>query len=389
MSNSSATHAVPYWRLSAFYFAYFSAVGALIPYLGPYLRSIGFGAEAIGALLALPMATRIVAPVIWAWFADRGTERLRVVRLAAFLAGVAFTGMLFGTGRWWLAGVLIAFSFAWNAALPQFEAVTLNHLGPEVRRYTRIRLWGSIGFIVSVVVLGKVLDTRPPAVLPYFVLALLAGTWLVSLAVPPAGRRPAARGQEPILRVLRRPRVLAFLLACLLMQASHGAYYAFFSIYLADHGYANGTIGALWALGVASEVALFLVMHSLLARYTLRALFLSCFALTALRWILVAEFPQRMTLLVLAQVLHAASFGVYHAVAIQLVHRFFVGRQQGRGQALYSSASFGVGGALGSVASGYAWTAAGAGATWLGAALAAALGLAVVWVWVRGPEQAE
>jgi PPP family 3-phenylpropionic acid transporter len=74
-----------------------------------------------------------------------------------------------------------------------------------------------------------------------------------------------------------------------------------------------------------------------------------------------------------AQILHAASFGVYHAVAIQLIHNYFVGQHQGKGQALYSSVSFGAGGAIGSLYAGYTWESLGTTATFMIAAVVSLL----------------
>jgi len=374
---------VPYWRLSAFYFFFFATLGALIPYWGLYLKSLGMRPDAIGLLMGLLMLTKVVAPNVWGWMADRRGVRLPIIRWAAFLAVVGFSGVLLGDSMLWLVVVTVVFRFFWNAALPQFEAVTLTHLGRATHRYTRIRVWGSVGFIVTVIAVGVFLDHFPVVLLPLVVLVFMAGIWLATLTAVEHSGAPVPTTHEPLAGVLRRPEVWAVLLGCFLMQASHGPYYAFFSIYLEAYGYSRGLIGQLWALGVVAEVLLFLVMPRLLQRYSMRHLFLACFALTGLRWILVAAFPQWLAVIFGAQLLHAASFGIYHAVAIQLVHRFFVGANQGRGQALYSSVSFGAGGALGSVLSGYAWAGIGPQATYLGAAAVSLVGLVVVWRWVE------
>jgi PPP family 3-phenylpropionic acid transporter len=376
------TAPLPYWRLSGFYFFYFASLGALVPYWGLYLESLGYGPAAIGELVAILTATKVVAPNLWGWIADHRGRRMAIVRLASLLAAVSFAGVLLGSGYAWLALVLTVFSFFWNAALPQIEATTFSHLGDRAHRYTHIRLWGSIGFIFAVSALGWLMDQGGPGVIPPAVLALMAAIWVSTLLVPEraAAHRPLTH--EPLGRVLRRPAVLALMGACLLAQASHGPYYAFYSIYLEGYGYSRTVIGYLWALGVVAEVLLYLYMHRVLVRFSLRPLFLLAFLLTAARWVVIALFPQDLRVLVAAQLLHAASFGLYHAVAIQLFHRLFVGRHQGRGQALYSSVSFGAGGALGSLASGYAWVGLGPRPTYLAAAVTAAVGLLIVWRWV-------
>ncbi|MDN3517745.1 MFS transporter [Aquisalimonas lutea] len=370
---------LPYWRLSAFYACFFAVLGGLAPYLGPYLNARGFSAAEIGQLIAILHATKIVAPNVWGLIADRTGRRMTVVRFGALAALVSFAGLLPGGGFWWLALVIALFSFFWNAALPQFEANTMNHLGQGDHGYSRIRLWGSVGFIVSVVGFGELIDRFGVTILPWLLLVLFAGLWVSSQMAPEARQAPGRQVSDPILRVLFRPDVIGFFLACFLLKASHGPYYAFFSIYLEETGYSSSMIGVLWAVGVVAEIVLFLVMHRLLPRFGARVLMTAAMCLSALRWVLIALAPQLLPVLLFAQTLHAASFGVYHAVGIALVNRYFVGANQGRGQALYSSITFGAGVAAGSLASGLLWDVVGGSATfYLGALVAALAGVVAV-----------
>jgi PPP family 3-phenylpropionic acid transporter len=352
-----------YFRLSGFYLFYFAALGALLPYWGLYLKSLGFSSGEIGELIAILMATKIVAPNLWGWIADHSGRRMTVVRVASLLAVIAFCGVFLGRSYWWTAAVMILFSFFWNAALPQFEAVTLSQLGTQPQRYSSIRLWGSIGFILSVAALGPLLGRYDAGLLPWVLVALYAAIWFSTLLVPEQAAHPAHHVRLHLWELLRQPHVAALLLVCFLMQASHGPYYSFYSIYLEDHGYPRWLIGQLWALGVVAEIGVFLLMHRWLPRFGARRLLLASLALTTLRWLLIGWFVGSLPVLVFAQTLHAASFGIYHAVAITLIHKFFTGRHQGRGQALYSSLSYGAGGAVGSLYAGYLWEASGGGAT--------------------------
>jgi len=366
-----------YWRLSGFYLFYFASLGALVPYLGLYLKSLGFGVTEIGQLVAILMATKIVAPNVWGWIADYTGQRMAIVRMASLLAAISFAGVYIDSSYWWMAGILTLFSFFWNASLPQFEATTMNHLGSETGRYSSIRLWGSVGFIIAVAGLGPVLDTHGAGLLPGVVLVLFVAIWLSSLTVPESEAGHLHLDQEPLRKVLGRPIVVALLGVCFLMQASHGPYYAFFTIYLEDFGYTRSQIGQLWALGVVAEIGVFLLMPRLLPRFGARRLMLIAVGLTTVRWLLIAGFAAHLAVIVVAQTLHAASFGLYHAIAIYLVHRLFTGSHQGRGQALYSSISFGAGGAIGSLASGYLWTGINPEAMFL---LAAGVSLCALWV---------
>ncbi|MDZ7736778.1 MAG: MFS transporter [Gammaproteobacteria bacterium] len=343
---------IPYWRLSGFYFFHFGVLGIFLPYWSLYLKSLDFSAGAIGTLAALLVATKIVSPNLWGWVADHTGHRLTVIRVGVFLSAVAFSGALLTESYLGLAIVLIAFGFCWNAALPQIEATTMNHLQDRPHVYPKIRIWGSIGFILAVWVVGRALETQPLRLVPWMILGLTLLNAFLTLSLPGQPSQHEANAGGRLRDVLRRPEVIAVLVVCFLMQASHGPYYTFYSIYLEDTGYGVDRIGELWALGVMAEVVLFMFMHGLLKRYGLRILLIASLVLTALRWWLIGEFVDSLWILVLAQLLHAASFGLYHAVGIQLFHRYFTGRLQGRGQALYSSVSFGAGLAIGSWISG-------------------------------------
>ncbi len=332
-------------------------MGALVPYWGLYLQSIGFTPLDIGLLMSLLMVSRIVAPNIWGWIADHRGQRMAVVRLAGLLAVAAFTGVFFGKSFWWLAIVMLAFSFFWNASLPMLEAATLSHLGARATAYGYVRLWGSIGFIITVSVVGPVLDRFGTERLPPILAGLMFGIWAFSLLVPESQAAGRMTHPQPFLKVILRKEVFVFLFACFLMQASHGPYYTFYSIYLDHHHYSKSLIGMLWAFAVICEIAVFLAMRPLLDRFHLRTVLLASFLLAAVRWLLIGNFPDRPGILIAAQALHAATFGAFHAAALQTIHRFFTGHHQHRGQAVYSSASFGLGGVAGSFYSGYIWSA--------------------------------
>ncbi len=240
MNNQCSS--LPYWRLSSFYFFYFASLGELVPFWSLYLKDLGFDAQAIGTLIAFIPATKIFAPYIWGWLADHTQRPITIIRLANLLAVVTFAGVFFGDSYWWLAMVMFTFSFFWNSTLPQFEATTLNHLDDDLHLYSGIRLWGSLGFIFMVVGLGEFFQTQNIDWLPTVIFILLAGLFFVSLLVPER-LQTHHEEQGSIIKVVRQPVVLAFLVVCFLMVLSHGPYYTFYSIYLEDHGYSRRFIG--------------------------------------------------------------------------------------------------------------------------------------------------
>jgi PPP family 3-phenylpropionic acid transporter len=373
----------PYFRLSSFYFFYFASVGVLVPYWSVYLQSVGFTPAQIGELIAISMATKVFAPYLWGWIADHTGQRLSIIRWATFFAALAFSGIFLDKSYLSFALVLSVYSIFWHAALPQFEVITLNLLGENRDRYSHIRLWGSVGFIISVVGLGYWFEQAGVSKLPMVFLLMLVGIWISTLLFYSTPDPVTQHQHVSIMAALRRPEVMAFLLACFLMQGSHGPYYAFFSIYLQDHGYPSTQIGWLWALGVAAEIAVFLVFHRWLRRFGAVRLFQISIIITAVRWVLLAFFVEQIPVLLFAQVLHAASYGLFHAAAIELVNHYFPGRLQGRGQALYSSMSFGLGNAIGSLASGHLWTSLSPEWTYLLASGMALLGFLVALFFIR------
>ncbi len=374
---------VPYWRLSQFYFFYFAVLGALIPYWSIYLRSIDFDVKAIGWLMAIMTSTRIVSPNIWGWLADKYGQRLIIVRTGALLGFLCFLGVLFTKDFFWMALAIFGYSFFWNAVLSQFEVVTLSHLGEKRNLYSRIRVWGSIGFVVAVSGLGLVFDYLPISYLPYFIAILLFMIWVSCLTVPEKPLNIRRKKATGFLKILRQPTVIVFFIVYMLVQVAHGPYYAFFSIYLEELNYNRVLIGQLWALGVMAEVIAFLYMHRIMHRFSLRHIILVSLFLAALRWLIIGYGASFIGALLFAQLLHAFSFGTLHAAGIEVIHRYFYDGHEGRGQALYSASSFGLGAAIGFSVSGYLWSEFGAQFTYLIAAIVTMVAYIVAFIWIR------
>ena len=386
----AAKHALT-WRIPGYYFAYFATLGIFLPFWPLYLKDEGFDAAAIGFLMGLFGLTKLAGPPLVGWLADHYGHPMRWVRLATLFTLLAFALVFAVQGVWSMALVMVLFTLAWNAAMPQFEAVTLHYLGTRSERYSRVRVWGSVGFVITAFAIGPLLDDWGASVLPWAVLGMFALMLLMALAVPEVQSQPAHAdaGLERTLRaqawpILRRPEVYLFLAASLLLQASHGSYYAFYSVYLEAHGHSNTLIGALWALGVLAEVGIFMLVHRMLPRFGVLPLMLSVMVLTSVRWLVIGSLPDSVPALVLAQLLHAFSFGVAHAVSVEFIRQHFTHGTQGRGQALLSSIGYGAGGVLGFWLAGLLWQYAGAWPSFLSSALMALLGaVLIVWVWRR------
>lgn len=222
--------------------------------------------------------------------------------------------------------------------------------------YSKIRLWGSVGFIVMVWGLGFVFDFIPVSTLPIFMLTLIVAIFLCSFTVS-APDRPISHHEESrgIFGILFTPQVMAFFVACFLMQVSHGAYYTFFSLFLESHDYSRSEIGFLWAIGVMAEVIMFMLMTQLTQRVSMKMILLLSLLIAAIRWYLTGHWVDSFALLLILQVFHAATFGSMHAVSMHYVYQFFKGAHQGKGQSLYSGLAYGAGSAFGAYYAGMLW----------------------------------
>lgn len=376
MSNTKSYH----WRIAGFYFFYFSFVGMFSPYWSLYLKSIHFDAIQIAILMSVQPITRMLAPALWGWLADHTGKRLLVVQGAALCAALSYMGVFFTTDFYPLLFVIALMGFFWSASMPLVEATTLTYLGKNSSHYGRIRSWGSVGFIVSVLGLGYAFDYIAIAWLLWAGAAIKLGILFFSRQIPPTEIVAHHTDSQPIMRLVMRPQVLALFVACFLMAVAHGPYYTFYSIYLVEHGYAKSAVGWLWALGVICEIAVFFAMPWLLRRVSLPQILMVSFACAVLRFLIIGWCADSLALMLFAQVLHAATFGAFHAAAVALVHHYFQGRHQSKGQALFGSVTYGAGGMLGGLASGPIWQHWGASVLFSMSAAAAFLGLLIM-VW--------
>lgn len=374
---------LPYWRLSAFYFVYCTFMGAFMPYWSLYLKSLEFTAFQIGVLMSLFQVARIFVPTFWGWLADRTGHRVRIMQLTAAASLLFYLGVFAGSSFVWLFGVMALMSFFLSAPMPLIEAITLQHLGADESAYGRIRLWGSIGFIVAVIGLGYWFDYAPIKSLLWVLLGLKLGTLLTSHWVPEAPTALAEQPKSSVWEIVKRKEVMAFLVACFLMATAHGTYYTFYSIYLVDHGYSKSAVGWLWAVGVICEIMVFLAMPKLTSRFGLRKILLVSFLLAALRFMLIAWGVGIPALVFFAQTLHAATFGSFHAASVAVMNRLFQGSHHARGQALYTSASYGLGGTLGGLLAGALWEPLGSALNFSLSSAAALMGFFLLWRWLK------
>lgn len=368
-------------RLGGYYFFYYATVGAFMPYWSPYLEARGFTATQIGIAYAMAGISRATMPFLWGWMGDHSGRRIHLVRLCSVVSLALFMLIPFVDGVWAITAAMLAYNLFWQALLSQFETVTMVHLARTGGDYSRVRLWGSVGFVVSVLSLGPLLDLWGILPLPWLVGALFAGMAISSYVVPETITAPhdPAEPMAGIGSVVKKPEVIALFLACLCSQMSFAPYYNFFTLFLERHGHARSLSGVLWAIAVVAEIVLFIYMSRLIAKVGAKRLLLAALGTTVLRWLLTVALADSFAALVVIQMSHALTFGAYHACAMRYVFQLFPARLQGRGQAIYNASAYGIGGSLGSLGAGAVWDHVRPEATFLLAAVIALVGTWIVW----------
>ncbi|HEY8027276.1 MAG TPA: MFS transporter [Burkholderiaceae bacterium] len=375
------------FSFALFFFAYYAYVGSFTPYAGLYFADRGMGAAEIGILMSLMQVTRIFGPGMWAWVADHTQRRVNVLRLTAFAALIIFSGLWLGKSFAVFFVVMFALNTCTGAQAPLSDALMLAEMRGDLTQYGRLRLWGSVGFILAVAGGGRLLDFWGIGNMPWLCWSLLALVLLASLYLRETPHVPLHHDTPSIRSVLQRREVQTFFLSTFLMVAAHAALYIFYSLYLAQLGYSKTVIGLMWSLGVVAEIVFFYCQAPLFRRLGVRFIMLAAVAVACVRFLMIGLGAQSLALLLLAQVLHAATFAAHHSASVMTMQRWFSGPLQARGQALYVSISYGLGGSFGGLVLSLLWDEANGRAVFLAAALLA-LGAWVAAIFTYRQQQA-
>ena len=314
-------------RLKAFYAALFLTLGVQLPFLPVWLTAKGLDARSIGIVLAVPALIRIIAIPVATRAADRRDAVRGVIILAAAGATAGFAALAFAQGAFAITLVYALASAAYAPVMMLADTYALRGLAQRGRPYGPARLWGSAAFIAASFGAGALLDLIAPGDLIWLMVGAMAIATAAALALVPleaeavgaeaAGNSPARASATEL---LREPAFVAAIAAASLVQSSHAVYYGFATIDWQAAGYDGGVIGALWALGVLAEIALFALSARLPSAITPIALLLIGAAGALIRWSVMAVAPP-LVALPLLQCLHALSFGATHLGALTLVAR--------------------------------------------------------------------
>ncbi|MBU3720438.1 MAG: MFS transporter [Burkholderiaceae bacterium] len=367
-------------RLGAFFGAYFAYVGLFSPYLPLWLNARGFSPAEIGVLISPMQWARVVGPPAWGWMADHVRSPHGVARLiqaAALAALVVSLGLLADLNFWSLFMLFCVLSFFLSGQVPIAESLAMQAGGGSLKRYGRMRVWGSVGFIVAVMLAGPWFDWLGIGTLPASLIAVLLLLVLASALLPHREVHDVLPRARLLGQVMRDRRIRAFLIASFLMLIAHAPLYTLFSLWLHQQGYSSTEIGLLWALGVVAEILMFQFQHRLFDRFTVGQCWVASYVVTVIRFLMIAFSGGSLLVIVLAQVLHAVTFGVHHSASMSLIRQWFPAQAQARGQAFYTMASYGLGGSIGGITAGWLWEAVSPEFVFIVSATAALVGTAV------------
>jgi len=358
--------------ISSQYFIYFGVLGIFLPYFNLYCYHLGFSGLQIGMLSALRSLTLVLFPLVWGSLADRFQIRKPIFILCTFLSTSIWCLYLFYVDFWPMLIITALYGIFYAPIISFLEAVTMDVLGREKKSYGRIRAWGSISFIVMVLVLGRIIDLYSVDII---LILILAGSLIlaaISVGIPVIKAKKQELLQPGADSLLQR-RVIVFLFCAFLMLVSHGAYYGFFSIHLENLGYGSTFIGIAWALASTAEILAMIKSDKIFNRFSLENVLFFSFLVAAARWIILF-FAGSTVIILLSQILHAVTYGTFHMASILYIDRLAPGQAKTLGQAVNNALTYGLGLMVGFFINGYVYEITGSNTLFLMSALIAIAG---------------
>ncbi|MDP8774822.1 3-phenylpropionate MFS transporter [Serratia marcescens] len=341
--------------LALSYFTYFFSYGIFLPFWGVWLKGEGIAPETIGMLLGAGLVARFLGSLLIAPRVKDPSHLVSALRLLALLTLAFAVGFCFGNGWGWLMLVIAGFNLFFSPLVPLTDALAGTWQKQIRMDYGRVRLWGSLAFVIGSALTGQLVAVWGHNAILYSlifsVLAMLLGMLLKPSVMPQGEARTHSGAERSLWALLKEGPVWRFLLCVTLLQGAHAGYYSFGSIYWQEAGYSAATIGYLWSLGVVAEVIIFASSNVLFRRWNARNLLLLSACCGVLRWSLMA-YSTELGWLLLIQILHCGTFTVCHLAAMR-----FIAARQGqeviRLQAVYSALAMGGGIAVMTVIAGF------------------------------------
>ena len=333
------------------YFLYFGVMGIFLPYFNLYCYHLNFTGFQIGTLSAIRSVAMVFFALIWSTLADRFQIRRPLYILCNFISTAVWACFFFSTDFWVMLVITVFYTIFYAPIISFLEAFTMDVLGQEKKSYGHLRVWGSLAFIMTVIVLGKIIDIFSIKI----ILALIFAGSLVQAAISvqiPGIRTLKQTSFSVKAKVLLKGRVIVFLFCAFLMLVSHGTYYGFYSIHLSDMGYGNAFIGLAWALATVSEIIVMLKSDRIFNRFSIENVLVFSFMAAAIRWFALFFAKSQGSILFL-QLLHAVTYGTFHVASILYIDSITPAEAKTLGQAVNNSITYGMGLMVGFFINGY------------------------------------
>ena len=340
VSTSSLQH------IRVFYAAYFAAMGFILPFFPVYLTSLGYDIAVVGMMTGLLAAAKVIAPPCSGYWLDKRhmAEGRFIVLASCFAALCVALFNITSESMLLFAFIVLLFGMLWASVLPLTDGLSIHVSEVALADYGRLRVWGSIGFVVTSLLGGVLFDVLSLMWFPWF-LAFLMLVMAVAGHGFPAMAAHHDEVQSHVVNHFSSALLLLFTVS-FLIQLSHGAYYGFFSLYLLDAGYQGWQVGVFWVLGVLAEIVLLWLWARPIQTMSLQFVVQVCLLLAALRWFGIGLSDIWWWLLLL-QLLHAASFAAFHVIAVTWVKRLAPPRLHASAQGWYAATGFGLGSTIG------------------------------------------
>ncbi len=328
--------------ISTQYFFYFSILGIFLPYFNLYCYHLNFSGFEIGLLSSIRSVTLVLFPLFWGALADQYQIR-RPIYIGCCFASMATWALYLHYQEFWPMFVItICYGIFFSPIISFLEAITIETLGDKKTRYGTIRAWGSFSFIMTVIVMGKLIDASSIQIIVLCILCGSAFMGLTGITIPGVTTQKRKSLFLSQAKHLFSRRMYVFLACAVLMLISHGAYYGFFSIHLAKLGYGSTFIGFSWALASIAEIFVMIKSEAIFKRFSMEKVLLFSFFVAGIRWLALYA-ATSTTVILLTQLTHAITYGAFHIASILYIDSLAPKEAKTLGQAINNALTYGLG----------------------------------------------
>lgn len=333
------------------YFLYFGVMGVFLPYFNLYCYHLDFSGFQIGVLSAIRSIALVLFPLVWGGLADRFYIRRPIYILCSFISTAIWAFYLYTTDFWAMLFITVFYGIFYSPIISFLEAFTMDVLGTRKKSYGKMRGWGSIAFIMTVLLLGKIIDIYSIEIIIILIFFGSLAQALISIKIPDIQIKKHTSFSSKA-KVLLKRRVIVFLFCAFLMLVSHGAYYGFYSIHLENLGYGKTFIGISWALASIAEIIVMIESDIIFKRFSTDNVLFFSFMVAVFRW-LGLFFATSPAFILFLQILHAVTYGAFHVSSILYIDSITPNEAKTLGQAVNNAVTYGLGLMVGFFINGY------------------------------------